>query len=89
MLERKVVSTPIEQNHKLWEKATKSLDDPRQYQRLIGKLIYLTITRPDIASTISVLSQFMHNPSRKQMKATYRVFRYLKKKTQERFTLCL
>ena len=33
------------------------------YQRLIGKLIYLTITRPDIAYTLHVLSKFMHSPT--------------------------
>lgn len=35
------------------------LDDPESYRRLIGKLNYLIITRPDIVYFISIISQFM------------------------------
>lgn len=47
------------------------------YQRLIGKLIYLTITRPDISYTVHVLSQFMYSPIDVQYQAAIRVLRYL------------
>ncbi|CAO2827937.1 unnamed protein product [Amaranthus hypochondriacus] len=47
------------------------------YQRLIGKLIYLTITRPDISYTVHVLSKFMHSPTDTQYQAALRVLRYL------------
>jgi len=36
--------------------------DEEMYQRLVGKLIYLSHTRPDIAFAVSSVSQFMHNP---------------------------
>lgn len=49
-----------------------------RYQRLVDKLIYLSHTRPDIAYAVSVVSQFMHNPSKDHMDAVIRIMRYLK-----------
>ncbi|XP_019230633.1 PREDICTED: uncharacterized protein LOC109211548 [Nicotiana attenuata] len=48
------------------------------YQKLIGKLIYLTITRPDICFAVQVLSQFMQNPKQSHLDAALRVVRYIK-----------
>ncbi|GKB23527.1 ribonuclease H-like domain-containing protein [Tanacetum coccineum] len=53
-------------------------DNVTEYQKLIGKLIYLTTTRPDIAYIVSCLSQFMHNPLRSHLKTALKVIRYLK-----------
>ena len=52
--------------------------DKERYQRLVGKLIYLSHTRPDIAYAVSVVSQFMHSPSEDHMGAVMRILRYLK-----------
>ena len=41
----------------LWCDSSRPLDDPGQYRRLIEKLIYLTITRPDITFTVGILSR--------------------------------
>ena len=38
-------------------------EDPERYRRLVGKLNYLTITCPDIAHSISVVSQYMSSPT--------------------------
>ncbi|XP_024029849.1 uncharacterized protein LOC112094067 [Morus notabilis] len=48
------------------------------YQRLVGRLIYLSHTRPDIAYAVSVISQFMHNRKKVHLQVAYRVLRYLK-----------
>jgi len=47
------------------------------YQRLVGRLIYLSHTRPDIAY-VSVVSQFMYSPREPHMEAVYHILRYLK-----------
>ena len=86
----KPYSTPLEFNHKLtstiFDEFTRKnantedtlLDDFGKYQRLIGKLLYLTMTRPDIAFVVQVLSQYMHSPKISHMEATLRVVRYIK-----------
>jgi hypothetical protein len=43
----------------------------------VGKLIYLTHTRPDITYVVSVVSQFMPAPNEEHMNAVYRILRYL------------
>lgn len=52
--------------------------DRERYQRLVGKLIYLSHTRPDIAYAVGVVSQFMHKPQSDHMEAALRIVRYLK-----------
>ena len=48
------------------------------YQRLVGRLIYLTHTRPDISFAVSVVSRYMHDPRKYHMDAVYHIERYLK-----------
>ncbi|RVW60610.1 Retrovirus-related Pol polyprotein from transposon RE1 [Vitis vinifera] len=73
----KPVNFPMEQNIKLSDSG-ELLKDPSQYRRLVGHLIYFTITRPDITYSVYVLSRFMHAPRRPHMEAALRVLRYLK-----------
>jgi hypothetical protein len=73
----KPAATPIEQNHRLSSDVGNPVNRER-YQRLVGKLIYLSHTRPDIAFAVSVVSQFMHNPLMAHMDAVNRILRYLK-----------
>ncbi|XP_042976306.1 uncharacterized protein LOC122307472 [Carya illinoinensis] len=74
----KPASSPIEQNLILNSSDGDELEDPSQYRRLIGRLIYLTITRPYIAFSVQKLSQFMHKPRKLSMTAAHRVVQYIK-----------
>uniref|UniRef100_A0A2N9GPH9 Reverse transcriptase Ty1/copia-type domain-containing protein n=1 Tax=Fagus sylvatica TaxID=28930 RepID=A0A2N9GPH9_FAGSY len=52
MLGSKPVVTPMEQNLKLSQSDGDALSDPSQYRRLVGRLLYLTVTRLDISYSI-------------------------------------
>ncbi|RVX10006.1 Retrovirus-related Pol polyprotein from transposon RE2 [Vitis vinifera] len=54
------------------------LSNPESYRRLVGRLIYLAVTRPDLAYSVHILSQFMQEPRIEHWEATLRVVRYLK-----------
>ncbi|XP_020417932.1 uncharacterized protein LOC109948654 [Prunus persica] len=63
MLGCKPADTPIEMNHKLCEDMDQESTNKEQYQRLIGRFIYLAHKRPNIAYAVNVVSQFMHSSS--------------------------
>uniref|UniRef100_A0A3Q7HRL7 Reverse transcriptase Ty1/copia-type domain-containing protein n=1 Tax=Solanum lycopersicum TaxID=4081 RepID=A0A3Q7HRL7_SOLLC len=74
-------TTPIESNLRLtsveYDQANGYtedviLQDVTAYQRMVGKLLYATITRPDISYAVQVLSQFMHAPKRSHWDAAMR-----------------
>lgn len=75
----KPVATPVEPKGKFKQVTKEKPVDKRMYQRLVGKLIYLSHTRPDIAFAVSLVSQYMHNPLEEHLEAVYRILRYLKK----------
>ena len=55
----KLETTQFDQSFDFWDSFSPSLEDAGRYKRLIGKLIYLTVTHPDIAYIVGILSQFM------------------------------
>ena len=69
---------PFEQNLILDKRDRESKVDASRYRRLVGRLLYLQATRPDIAYSVNVLSQFVADPRRSHMDAAHRVLRYLK-----------
>ncbi|XP_019103134.1 uncharacterized mitochondrial protein AtMg00810-like [Beta vulgaris subsp. vulgaris] len=77
MYQVKPLSLPMDTHLKLTPDKGDLLPDPTPYQRLLGKLIYLTITRPDICFTVQLLSQYMHQPTTVHMQAAKRLLRYL------------
>ncbi|KAJ3704232.1 hypothetical protein LUZ61_007937 [Rhynchospora tenuis] len=78
LLGAKPAATPMEQNHRLAESVGEKLKDPEKYRRLIGRLIYLTITRPELCYSVHILAQFMQDPLQAHYEAALRVVRFLK-----------
>ncbi|GJT42688.1 ribonuclease H-like domain-containing protein [Tanacetum coccineum] len=54
------------------------LDNIVDYQKLMGKLIYLTNTMHDISYVVHCLSQFMHVPLKSHLRSAFKILRYLK-----------
>ncbi|KAJ9682786.1 hypothetical protein PVL29_018666 [Vitis rotundifolia] len=78
MLECNPAETSIKPNVKLQPTKAKKVKDRDRYQRLVGRLIYLSHTRPDIAFSVSMVSQFMHVPRPEHCETVYRILRHLK-----------
>lgn len=70
MLDRRPTDTPIGQNQ--------VPTDKDKYTKLVLRLIYLSYTMPHIAYVVSVLSEFMHNPSESHVDVVLSIWRYLK-----------
>nr|KYP51407.1 Retrovirus-related Pol polyprotein from transposon TNT 1-94 [Cajanus cajan] len=69
---------PMDQNHKLALADGPAYDDPTHYRRLVGRLLYLTITRPELSYAVHTLSQFLQHPLQEHYDAVLRVLRYIK-----------
>jgi len=78
LLASKPTQFPMEQNLKLSRDDGVLISDPTVFRRLIGRLLYLTITRPDLAYSVQTLSQFMDKPRQPHLDAAHRVLRYIK-----------
>ncbi|XP_042983350.1 uncharacterized mitochondrial protein AtMg00810-like [Carya illinoinensis] len=78
LLGSKVVTTPMEPNLKLSHSSGEYLSNVTGYRRLIGKLIYLSTTRPDITYSVGILNQFMDKPTHIHLHTAHRILRYLK-----------
>ncbi|GJX19351.1 uncharacterized mitochondrial protein-like protein [Tanacetum coccineum] len=78
VLNLKPIATPMDPICKLNDTDGYLLLDPSTYRTLVGKLLYLTIIRPDLSFTAQALSQYSHSPRSTHYDALIRVLRYIK-----------
>lgn len=71
------MSTPLPLHCKLGADTGELLEEPTHYRMLVGKLNFLTHTRPDISYAVQTLSQFMQQPCLPHLQALNHVLRYL------------
>ncbi|KAL0438755.1 UNVERIFIED_CONTAM: Retrovirus-related Pol polyprotein from transposon RE2 [Sesamum latifolium] len=78
LTDAKSATTPFPQHVKLSVTGGAVLSDPKRYRRLVGRLLYLGFTRPDISYSVQQLSQFLQHPCDDHWRAALHVVRYLK-----------
>lgn len=94
--DNKTTNTPLEINVKLLQIEGTIFNDPTLYRKLVGSLIYLTATHPDIAYVVHIVSKFMTFPNTTHFAVVLRILRYIKGmlfyglhfSTQSLLTLC-
>ncbi|KAL0357030.1 UNVERIFIED_CONTAM: Retrovirus-related Pol polyprotein from transposon TNT 1-94 [Sesamum calycinum] len=74
----KTVTTPLVTGEKFHKEDGSQKVDGSMYRSLIGSLLYLTATRPDIMFAACLLSRFMQSPSQVHYAAAKRILRYLR-----------
>lgn len=74
----KPMPAPMELNIKLSQDSGELISDASLYRKIIGKLVYLTVTHPDICFVVNKLSQYMNSPWEPHLMAAHRILRYLK-----------
>ena len=77
MMHCRAAATPIDISYRITAESGE-LVEKENYQKLVGKLLYLCHTRPDIAFAVSIVSRYMHEPRTGHLDAVYRILRYLK-----------
>ena len=78
LTDSKTVDTPVELNAHLTPTEGKLLSNPSLYKRLVGSLVYLTVTRLDISYVVHQVSQYLFAPRLTHYAAVLRILRYLK-----------
>jgi hypothetical protein len=76
MAKCKPISTPLDRTVKLHPDSGR-VCDPTQFRQIIGSLIYLTITRPDVSYPVRVISQYMARPTEEHLQSALRILRYV------------
>ena len=72
------MATPMDTNLKLSADESSELVDVTQYKQIIGSLMYLTNTRPDICFVVNTLNQYLVQHRRVHLIVAKHVMRYLK-----------
>lgn len=76
------VKTPIEVGVKLMKDLSGADVNSTLYKQIVGSLMYLTATRPDISYAVSLISRYMEHPKESHLKVAKRILRYLKGTTE-------
>ncbi|GJT05096.1 retrovirus-related pol polyprotein from transposon TNT 1-94 [Tanacetum coccineum] len=71
------VDTPMVERSKLDEDLSGILVDQTRYRQMIGSLMYLTASRPDLVFDVCMCARYQSKPTKKHLEAVKRVFRYL------------
>ena len=74
----KSVSISLVQNTKLTKADQDEFVDAKHYISLVGSLMHLTTTRPDLMFAVSLLSRYLHQPGSSHLTAAKRILRYIK-----------
>nr|GEY87839.1 retrovirus-related Pol polyprotein from transposon TNT 1-94 [Tanacetum cinerariifolium] len=72
------VDTPMVKKSKLDEDREGKTVDPSHYRSMIGTLLYLTASRPDLQFAICMYARYQARPTEKHVHAVKRIFRYLR-----------
>ena len=78
MLCCKPIDTLMEQNHRLAYEKDNPYERPDQYRRLVGRSVYLSVTRPDLSYAVHTLAHFLTATQVAHWDAAVRVLRYVK-----------
>jgi hypothetical protein len=76
--DNRTTATPMDLHLQLRPTDGIPLKDPSRYRHIVGSLVYLTVTRPDIAHAVHILSQFVSAPTSVHFGHLLRVLRYLR-----------
>jgi hypothetical protein len=74
----KPISIPLEKNVKFSANEGDLVEDTTMYKRMVGSLIYMTITRLDLNYVVGVVNQFMQTPQKPHLDAVRRILKYIK-----------
>ncbi|KAM5586525.1 hypothetical protein ABKV19_005444, partial [Rosa sericea] len=74
---KKTVTNPMSTTAKLSEDHEGKSVDPTLYRSMIGSLLYLTASRPDISYSVGVCARFQANPKESHLDAVKRIIRYV------------
>ena len=78
----KPVSTPMITSCKLSKDDESKEVDQKLYSSMIGSLLYVTTSRPDVMQAVGLVARFQANPKEGHVLAIKRIFRYLKGTTE-------
>jgi hypothetical protein len=78
MKDAKGMSTPMGTNGSLDSDTSGNMVDQKMYRSMIGSLLYVTASRPDVMFSVCIYARFQASPRASYLKATKRILRYLK-----------